>query len=344
MAARSNLYHIVRMLHDPESRFMDRLIGALEEGRLCVVDVSRFSSEAALAFSGIVLDHIFEEAQERFIKPGAGPMPTIAVIEEAQSVLAGTGGGYAPFVRWVKEGRKYDLGAVMITQQPGSISDELLSQGDNWFVFHLLSSHDLKALQRANAHFSDDLLSSLLNEPIPGQCIIWAGAGGRPYPVSFMVRSFELENPPFQRTERPATYADNLKAQFPDRLPGLEGNWWDAAIETIVRSLAGDPRFLSALKTGRIRWNQMFSIVEEHMQRSRIGKAVPYEVVRAVLNRCLGEKRWQSVPDRKCIKFDQEAVDRFLDEVASLSRDSSRNSQAAGKPSAPRPEPEDFME
>jgi len=63
----------------------------------------------------------------------------------------------------VKEGRKYDLGAVLITQQPGSISGEILSQGDNWFVFHLLSATDLQALKRANAHFSDDLLSTLLN-------------------------------------------------------------------------------------------------------------------------------------------------------------------------------------
>ena len=31
------------------------------------------------------------------------------------------------------------MGAVLITQQPGSIPNQILSQGDNWFVFHLLS-------------------------------------------------------------------------------------------------------------------------------------------------------------------------------------------------------------
>lgn len=88
-------------------------------------------------------------------------------MEEAQSVLGNTGSsGEGPYIAWVKEGRKYDLGALLITQQPGSISTEILSQGDNWFVFHLLSAHDLYALKNANAHFSDDILSSLLNEPI----------------------------------------------------------------------------------------------------------------------------------------------------------------------------------
>jgi DNA helicase HerA-like ATPase len=82
----------------------------------------------------------------------------------------------------VKEGRKYDLGAVLITQQPGSIPAEILSQGDNWFLFHLLSASDLTTLRKANAHFSDDLLSALLNEPIPGQGVFWSSVGGKPYP------------------------------------------------------------------------------------------------------------------------------------------------------------------
>ena len=62
---------------------------------------------------------------------------------------SGSGAGLAaedsPFVSWVKEGRKYGLGAVLVTQQPGSIPAELLSQGDNFFVFHLLSAGDLTA-------------------------------------------------------------------------------------------------------------------------------------------------------------------------------------------------------
>ena len=90
-----------------------------------------------------------------------------------------------------KEGRKYDLGAVLITQQPGSIASEILSQGDNWFVFHLLSSIDLQTLKKANAHFSDDLLSTLLNEPLVGNGIFWSSAGGKSYPIPVRVLPFE---------------------------------------------------------------------------------------------------------------------------------------------------------
>jgi hypothetical protein len=86
-----------------------------------------------------------------------------------------------------------------VTQQPGSIPAELLSQGDNFFVFHLLSAGDLAALKRANAHFSDDLLATLLNEPLVGHGIFWSSAPGtdrsaRPYPLPVRVLSFEAEN------------------------------------------------------------------------------------------------------------------------------------------------------
>lgn len=62
-------------------------------------------------------------------------------------------------------------------------------------MFHLLSAADLNTLKRANAHFSDDLLSSLLNEPIEGQGIFWSSVGGKPYPVSLRVTSFEQQFP-----------------------------------------------------------------------------------------------------------------------------------------------------
>jgi len=122
-----------------------------------------------------------------------------------------------PYVAWVKEGRKYDLGALLITQQPGSIPVEILSQGDNWFIFHLLSAADLTSLKRANAHFSDDLLSSLLNEPIPGQGVFWSSVGGKPYPVSLRALSFEkMFSMRDHDYNQPAghTYARTLRSTF----------------------------------------------------------------------------------------------------------------------------------
>ena len=140
VAARSNMSRIVHMLHDPNSQMMDALLTSLEEGKLCVVDVSQLRGGPAMTLSGLILRRIFDRNQEEFTKQNPRTIPTIAVIEEAQSVLDDKMSAAQPYIEWVKEGRKYDLGALLVTQQPGSIPVEILSQGDNWFLFHLLSA------------------------------------------------------------------------------------------------------------------------------------------------------------------------------------------------------------
>ena len=217
LAARSNMTAIVRMLHDKSSQLMDMLVHALSEGKLCIVDVSQMRGAQSLVLSGLILRRIFDRNQQEFTSADAKTIPTIAVVEEAQSVLSDNASASEPYLAWVKEGRKYDLGAMLITQQPGSIPVEILSQGDNWFVFHLLSAADLTSLKRANAHFSDDLLSSLLNEPIPGQGVFWSSVGGTPYPVSLRALSFEKIFSIRDKTyTAPAsnTYAQGLRKNF----------------------------------------------------------------------------------------------------------------------------------
>lgn len=192
LAARANMTAVVKMLHDPGSQMIDMLLESLKNGKICIVDVSRMRGNAALILSGLLLQKIFNRNQEEFTKARPETIPVIAVVEEAQSVLnRRDSSGESPYISWVKEGRKYDLGAFLITQQPGSITGEILSQGDNWFVFHLLSAGDLTSVKRANAHFSNDLLSALLNEPIPGHGVFWSSAGGKSYPLSVRVLLFE---------------------------------------------------------------------------------------------------------------------------------------------------------
>ena len=200
-AAIANMVRVVRELHDPSSQLLRALKVALTDGKLCVVDISQMRGPQGLQLAGIILSDIFEHNQEQFTEAEPRTIPTIAVIEEAQSVLGASGNrDDTPFVAWVKEGRKYDLGALLITQQPGSIPSELVSQGDNFFVFHLLAEGDLTALKRANAHFSGDILAALLNEPLVGHGVFWSSAPGtdehaKPYPLSVRVLDFNQAHP-----------------------------------------------------------------------------------------------------------------------------------------------------
>lgn len=222
-AAVANMVRVVRELHDPSSQLLRALKAALADGKLCVVDISQMRGSQGLQLAGILLSDIFEHNQVQFTEADPRTIPTIAVIEEAQSVL-GAGGNRddGPFVSWVKEGRKYDLGALLITQQPGSIPAELVSQGDNFFVFHLLAEGDLTALKRANAHFSGDLLAALLNEPLVGHGIFWSSAPGtdehsKPYPLSVRVLDFNKAHSLLDASYQGKTldnYASTLRQRY----------------------------------------------------------------------------------------------------------------------------------
>lgn len=218
LAARANMTTVVRTLHDKSSQLLDMLMDALKSGKLCIVDVSQLRGGPSLTLSGLILRRIFDRNQQEFTKAEPDSIPTIAVVEEAQSVLNDKAPAATPYIEWVKEGRKYDLGALLITQQPGSIPNEILSQGDNWFIFHLLSSGDLGTVRKANAHFSQDILSSLLNEPIPGQGVFWSSARERAYPIPVRILNFErlYERRDIEYILPPAqnSYAVSLRNRF----------------------------------------------------------------------------------------------------------------------------------
>lgn len=187
-AARSNMNNVVRILHDPDSKVLSGTLQALSDGKVVVIDISLLSSGAGNMLAGLLMRRIFSHNQENFT--GGNPIiPVVAIIEEAQSVLGRRLDDTSPYVEWVKEGRKYDLGAVLVTQQPGSMASELLSQADNWFCFHLLSEGDASVLGRYNSHYSSDILAHLIAEPIPGNCYMWS-APHQPFVLPVRLRDF----------------------------------------------------------------------------------------------------------------------------------------------------------
>ncbi len=187
-----NVTPIVRRLHDQASHLPQSVLYHLAQGHIVVVDISLLSSEVGQQVTGLILKTVFDHNVAHFTADDQDAViPVVAVIEEAQNVLSAEKMKEdSPFVEWAKEGRKYNLGAILVTQQPGAISDQLLSQGDNFFALHLISNVDLDALKRTNAHFSDDILAYILHEPIEGNVYFWS-APSQPYVISAKLLSFE---------------------------------------------------------------------------------------------------------------------------------------------------------
>jgi uncharacterized protein len=321
LAARANMTAIVRMLHDQESRLMDLLLASLAQGKLCVVDVSQLRGGPSLILSGLILRKIFDHNQEEFTKADPRTIPTIAVVEEAQSVLNEQASASAPYIEWVKEGRKYDLGAVLITQQPGSIPTEILSQGDNWFLFHLLSAADLQNVHRANAHFSDDILSSLLNEPIAGQGVFWSGVSRMAFPILLRVLSFSklyLPLDPQYDREAVDTFATRLRQEFRHEQPEPEyalltnnGSTPPAVSsdplrqlqERAIKKVQEDDSFWQPLNSGGIPWGVLIGLLKEAMPATMSDRdSLAANLVPTALTRILGPKDEAWTTERKGAK------------------------------------------
>ena len=231
------MFGVVKMLHDPDSPLLAGAIQALRVGLIVVVDISLLSSAAGRMLSGLMLRRIFSHNQENFTG-GQSVIPVIAVVEEAQSVLGRQLEESSPFVEWVKEGRKYDLGAILITQQPGSMAAEILSQADNWFCFHLLSEGDAGTLGKYNSHFSEDVLAHLIAEPIPGNCFMWS-APHQPFVLPVRVRNFEALYKKGVKSDPQEGRRDGLQAQ---RLRQDLAGALDRLAEQLLTALKTDPK------------------------------------------------------------------------------------------------------
>ena len=238
-AARSNMYGIVNALHDPDSTLLNGAIQALSRGSIVIVDISLLSSGAGNMLAGLILRRIFSHNQENFTG-GHAIIPVVAIVEEAQSVLGRNLDDTSPFVEWVKEGRKYDLGAMLITQQPGSMSPEIMSQADNWFCFHLLSEGDALVLGKYNSHYSSDVLAHLIAEPIAGNCFMWS-APHQPFVLPVRLRDFG------------AIYRPNIKSSAQE--PRIENTGTQQMEATVSESLARlKTDLIAVLKTKGVKW------------------------------------------------------------------------------------------
>ncbi len=184
----NNLVSPIKNLHDPHSHLIDIIREALRNEEVVIVDISLLDSHTALQLSSLIVKHIFDNNQSHFTDQSNKLIKATFVVEEAQSVI-GQDTNYTSFVELAKEGRKYGLGGIFITQQPGSIPFEILSQADNFFVFHLISRSDLESLRKANAHYSDDILTQILSEPIKGKCYMWTSF--QPFVLPLTVDNFE---------------------------------------------------------------------------------------------------------------------------------------------------------
>ena len=93
-------------------------------------------------------------------------------LEEAQRVLSRAADRESNvFPRLAREGRKFKVGLVAVTQQPKLLDDELLSQFNTYFILGLADEKDRNIL-RGSAKQDIAALGPEIQTLMPGECLV----------------------------------------------------------------------------------------------------------------------------------------------------------------------------
>lgn len=194
-AIRKRLRHLIdegKGLHSQNSQLIEDIFKYLKQGKTVIIDLSLKDSTDASIISTILVRKLFEHNKSEFTsdKPDA-VVETVIFVEEAQNVLSDelVKTNANPFVRCAKEGRKFKLGMVAITQRPSAISEEIRTQAENFFAFHMGNSDDIKALVKSNIHYDGVISTFIQRETIPGN--LYMVTSDRAFVVPIRVLEFE---------------------------------------------------------------------------------------------------------------------------------------------------------
>ena len=121
----------------------------------------RLKSRASIPF------HIFLEEAHRYIQ------------NDEDSYLF----GYNIFDRVAKEGRKYGLILNIISQRPVELSDTVLAQCSNFFIFKMTHPKDIEYIQKMLPNISSEIVEKqkVLQ---PGTCVVF----GKAFSIPMIVR------------------------------------------------------------------------------------------------------------------------------------------------------------
>lgn len=142
--------------------FIKEILILLDKGQTVILDLGNATDAIRKYFSNMLSLAIFSHQEQKFVSNNLGAHYIGLYFEEAHNLFPPDGkdltGVYA---RFAKEGAKFHIGMVYSTQSPSTINKELLAQTENFFVGHLSSQGETKALSQVQICFQgieDDIM------------------------------------------------------------------------------------------------------------------------------------------------------------------------------------------
>lgn len=148
--------------------FVAEIINSLQEGKTIILDLGNAKDGIRKYFSDLLSTAVFRQQEKAFVQNMLDDNYIQLYFEEAHNLFPPqTKDNQDVYSRFAKEGAKFHIGMVYSTQSPSTISQELLVQTENFFVGHLSSVKETKALATQQILF-EGVEEDILRAKTPG--------------------------------------------------------------------------------------------------------------------------------------------------------------------------------
>jgi DNA helicase HerA-like ATPase len=136
-------YHSSRRTEE----IVDEIYQHLTSGRIVILDLALGPETIRTALSERIASGIFSRSMQVFVSGRLAPN-ILLYVEEAHNLIGRDSDPNETWPRIAKEGAKYRLGLVYATQEPSSMSPNVLANTENWFVTHLNNEDEVRRLSK----------------------------------------------------------------------------------------------------------------------------------------------------------------------------------------------------
>jgi len=159
---------------------MKQFIGYLNMANITIVDLSGIPFEVlsitVSLVSRLIFDFCFHYSKLRHENDVLNDVPVLIVCEEAHNYIpqrddAAYRSSRKSLERVAKEGRKYGLSLMVVSQRPSEVSETIFAQCNNFLALRLTNSADQNYVKRL---FPDSLsgITDILPNLAPGECVV----------------------------------------------------------------------------------------------------------------------------------------------------------------------------
>lgn len=167
---------------------LKQFLGYLDKSNITIIDLSGVPFEVlsitVSLISRLVFDFAFHYSKIKHSEDKTNDIPFMIVCEEAHNYIPKAGNAEfkaskKSIERIAKEGRKYGLSLMVVSQRPSEVSDTIFSQCNNFIALRLTNVNDqnyIKNLLPNNSNSIADILPTLS----AGQCLVVGDATPMP--------------------------------------------------------------------------------------------------------------------------------------------------------------------